>query len=48
MNLGKLGRSPEEVAAFIRDTAGLNKTIKGDYLGERDDFNLKARPEILF
>lgn len=37
-----LGRSPEEVATFLAKTEGLDKTLIGDYLGEREDFNLKV------
>ena len=36
-----LGRTPEDIAAFLR-TEGLNKTIIGDYLGEREDMALKV------
>jgi len=32
----KIGHSPEDVASFLRNTAGLNATMIGDYLGERD------------
>ena len=32
-----LGRSPEEVAKFLAKSAGLNKTMIGEYLGERED-----------
>eukprot|EP00899_Mesostigma_viride_P004348 jgi/Mesvir1/13914/Mv16037-RA.1 len=39
---GKVGGSPAEVAAFLKGTAGLDKTMIGEYLGERDDFNLKV------
>ncbi|KAL6603004.1 hypothetical protein ACP70R_043365 [Stipagrostis hirtigluma subsp. patula] len=38
----KIGHSPEDVASFLRKTAGLNATMIGDYLGERDDFPLKV------
>jgi hypothetical protein len=34
---------PEAVAAFLAKTEGLDKTVIGDYLGERDDFNLKVQ-----
>jgi hypothetical protein len=37
-----VGRSPEEVATFLAKTEGLDKTLIGDYLGEREDFNLKV------
>lgn len=37
-----LERSPEAVAVFLAKTEGLDKTLIGDYLGEREDFNLKV------
>lgn len=37
-----LGRSAEDVATFLAKTDGLDKTLIGDYLGEREDFNLKV------
>lgn len=42
INTKKVGGSPEEVAFFLKNTAGLNQTIIGDYLGEREDFPLKV------
>lgn len=42
VNTKKIGGSPEEVASFLKNTAGLNPTVIGDYLGERDDFPLKV------
>ena len=36
-SIGRLGKSHEEIAEFLRTTAGLDKTVVGDYLGERDD-----------
>jgi brefeldin A-inhibited guanine nucleotide-exchange protein len=33
---------PEDVASFLISTAGLNATMVGDYLGERDEFPLKV------
>ena len=39
---GMLGRSPEEVAKFLAKSAGLNKTMIGEYLGEREDFCLRV------
>ncbi|KAG2607303.1 hypothetical protein PVAP13_4NG237500 [Panicum virgatum] len=42
MRSKKIGQSPEDVASFLRNTAGLNATMVGDYLGERDDFPLKV------
>ncbi|KAL9231759.1 hypothetical protein vseg_006945 [Gypsophila vaccaria] len=38
----KVDGSPEGVASFLKSTAGLNPTVIGDYLGERDDFPLKV------
>ncbi|CAM0909962.1 unnamed protein product [Alopecurus aequalis] len=38
----KIGQSPEDVASFLINTTGLNATMVGDYLGERDDFPLKV------
>lgn len=38
----KIGRSPEDVASFLKKTSGLNETIIGDYLGEREEFPLKV------
>ncbi|KAK9103545.1 hypothetical protein Sjap_020799 [Stephania japonica] len=38
----KVGNSPEEIALFLKDTSGLNKTMIGDYLGERDELPLKV------
>ncbi|KAG8070129.1 hypothetical protein GUJ93_ZPchr0006g41232 [Zizania palustris] len=38
----KIGHSPEDVASFLRSTAGLNATMIGDYLGERDEFPIKV------
>merc|ERR1719511_571249 len=41
--------TPEDVAAFLYKGEGLNKTMIGDYLGERADFNeavLKAFVEL--
>eukprot|EP00217_Crustomastix_stigmatica_P006110 CAMPEP_0183807166 /NCGR_PEP_ID=MMETSP0803_2-20130417/40777_1 /TAXON_ID=195967 /ORGANISM="Crustomastix stigmata, Strain CCMP3273" /LENGTH=1848 /DNA_ID=CAMNT_0026051939 /DNA_START=183 /DNA_END=5729 /DNA_ORIENTATION=+ len=37
---GKLGSEPEELAEFLRNTQGLDKTLIGDYLGEREEPNL--------
>ncbi len=37
-----LGRSPDEVAKFLAKTTGLNKTMVGEYLGEREDMCLKV------
>ena len=37
-----LGRTPEEVAKFLSKNAGLNKTMIGEYLGEREDTCIKV------
>lgn len=42
INTKKVGSSPEEVASFLKNTAGLNETVIGDYLGEREEFALKV------
>ncbi|CAN8276341.1 unnamed protein product [Cochlearia groenlandica] len=42
INSKKIGRSPEEVASFLMKTAGLNGTVIGDYLGEREELPLKV------
>ncbi|KAK2665759.1 hypothetical protein Ddye_004333 [Dipteronia dyeriana] len=41
-NKKKVGDSPEEVASFLKNTTGLNETMIGDYLGEREDFSLRV------
>ncbi|XP_057511131.1 brefeldin A-inhibited guanine nucleotide-exchange protein 1-like isoform X2 [Actinidia eriantha] len=38
----KIGSSPEAVACFLKNTAGLNETMIGDYLGEREEFPLRV------
>ncbi|XP_042508031.1 brefeldin A-inhibited guanine nucleotide-exchange protein 1-like isoform X2 [Macadamia integrifolia] len=38
----KIGGSPEEVASFLKNTSGLNETMIGDYLGEREELPLKV------
>lgn len=38
----KIGISPEEVASFLKKSSGLNETVIGDYLGEREEFSLKV------
>lgn len=38
----KVGSSPESVAAFLKNTSGLNEIMIGDYLGEREEFPLKV------
>ena len=41
-SIGRLGKSHEEVAAFLQNTPGLDKAVIGDYLGERDEPMLKV------
>ncbi|KAK9164767.1 hypothetical protein Syun_005669 [Stephania yunnanensis] len=38
----KIGSSPEEVAFFLKNGNGLNETMIGDFLGEREEFSLKV------
>ncbi|KAJ9183199.1 hypothetical protein P3X46_007098 [Hevea brasiliensis] len=42
INTKKIGASPEEVAAFLKNATGLNEIMIGDYLGERDEFCLRV------
>ncbi|XP_042512554.1 brefeldin A-inhibited guanine nucleotide-exchange protein 2-like [Macadamia integrifolia] len=42
INAKKVGDSPEEIAAFLKNASGLNKTLIGDYLGEREELTLKV------
>ncbi|EPS60966.1 hypothetical protein M569_13835 [Genlisea aurea] len=42
INANKVGNSPEEIAAFLKNGTGLNKTLIGDYLGEREDLSLRV------
>ena len=37
-----MGNSVEEIVGFLKNIFGLNKTLIGDYLGEREDFSLKV------
>lgn len=37
-----LESNPESIAKFLFDGEGLNKTAIGDYLGERNEFNMKV------
>ncbi|MBN3321915.1 CYH2 protein, partial [Atractosteus spatula] len=37
-----LGQTAEDIAQFLYKGEGLNKTAIGDYLGERDEFNIKV------
>ncbi|PSS24171.1 Brefeldin A-inhibited guanine nucleotide-exchange protein like [Actinidia chinensis var. chinensis] len=42
INANKVGNSPEEIAAFLKNASGLSKTLIGDYLGEREELSLKV------
>ncbi|KAL4348214.1 hypothetical protein GQ457_17G012730 [Hibiscus cannabinus] len=43
INTKKVGNTPEEVASFMRkSTTGLNETMIGDFLGEREEFALRV------
>ncbi|XP_047946268.1 brefeldin A-inhibited guanine nucleotide-exchange protein 2-like [Salvia hispanica] len=42
INANKVGNSAEEIAAFLKNAYGLDKTLIGDYLGEREDMPLKV------
>ncbi|GAB4861884.1 Brefeldin A-inhibited guanine nucleotide-exchange protein 2 [Ancistrocladus abbreviatus] len=42
INANKVGNSPEEIATFLKNASGLNKTLIGDYLGEREELSLKV------
>ncbi|KAL4188056.1 hypothetical protein AMTRI_Chr09g42220 [Amborella trichopoda] len=42
INAKKVGDSPEEIADFLKNASGLNKTLIGDYLGEREDLSLRV------
>eukprot|EP00850_Spirogloea_muscicola_P003472 SM000014S00260 [mRNA] locus=s14:364320:373142:+ [translate_table: standard] len=38
----KVGSTPEDIAKFLREASGLDKTMIGDYLGEKEDLALKV------
>ncbi|KAJ6807636.1 brefeldin A-inhibited guanine nucleotide-exchange protein 2-like [Iris pallida] len=42
ISANKVGDSPEKIATFLRNASGLNKTLIGDYLGEREELSLKV------
>ncbi|CAM8994234.1 unnamed protein product [Rhodiola kirilowii] len=42
ISANKVGNSPEEIAAFLKNGSGLSKTMIGDYLGEREEMPLKV------
>lgn len=39
---GFLEKTPEDIASFLMKGEGLNKTAIGEFLGEKNDFNLKV------
>lgn len=43
----KVGGSAKEIADFLKDASGLNKTLIGDYIGEREDLPLKVMHEYV-
>lgn len=40
--LGFVGTSPQEIARFLSKTQGLNKTMIGEYMGEKEDVPIKV------
>jgi brefeldin A-inhibited guanine nucleotide-exchange protein len=42
INTKKISSSPESVATFLKSSNGLNPTMIGDYLGDREDFPIKV------
>ncbi|KOM47940.1 hypothetical protein LR48_Vigan07g164400 [Vigna angularis] len=42
INANKVGDSPKDIATFLKEASGLNKTMIGDYLGEREELALKV------
>ena len=42
INTKKVGDSPKDITTFLKKTSGLDLTMTGDYLGERDDFPLRV------
>lgn len=42
INANKVGNSAEEIATFLKNASGLNKSLIGDYLGEREELPLKV------
>ncbi|KAL9268921.1 Brefeldin A-inhibited guanine nucleotide-exchange protein 2-like protein [Drosera capensis] len=42
INANKVGNTPDEIAAFLRNASGLNKTLIGECLGEREELSLKV------
>lgn len=42
INANKVGNSPKDIAAFLKNGSGLSKTMIGDYLGEREEMSLKV------
>lgn len=42
VNAKKIGDTPEEIATFLKKASGLNQTMIGDYLGEREGLPLRV------
>lgn len=42
ISVKKIGGSAEDVAVFLKNTNGLNESMIGDYLGDREEFPLKV------
>eukprot|EP01018_Ginkgo_biloba_P032255 Gb_26513 [translate_table: standard] len=42
INANKVGGSPEEIATFLKKASGLDQTMIGDYLGQREGFPLRV------
>lgn len=42
MKANKLENLPEAIALFLKTAQGLNKSMIGDYLGEREEFPMKV------
>lgn len=42
INASKVVNSAEGIASFLKNASGLNKTLIGDYLGEREELPLKV------
>eukprot|EP00850_Spirogloea_muscicola_P010395 SM000061S19222 [mRNA] locus=s61:207593:216818:+ [translate_table: standard] len=42
IKVNKVGSTPEDIAKFLREASGLDKTMIGDYLGEKEDLALKV------
>ncbi|KAH9302370.1 hypothetical protein KI387_013953, partial [Taxus chinensis] len=42
VNAKKIGETPEEIATFLKKASGLDQTMIGDYLGEREGLPLRV------